>query len=239
MGVIVPPPPPRTSDGRPIGLDSRFRGDVDPYFAGAGDDEAQGRGKGAAFCTGWDADPGAPADKTVTFYFNDWVYISAGSVRWTGAEPLDTVDFKVYAPATPVVANPGAGNCNLVATGLGFNMIVPAAGDGSHDYSDPVPVPASGDTGYWTWDEPDEGKGTVSPGSPGASQYNLFDISLDLVQWVQQLQLIGNGVELLDPITKARKILPQWRFDVKVHTEGGHAPFHVAWHLNTARKKTT
>ena len=30
-------------------------------------------------------------------------------------------------------------------------------------------------TGYWTYSEPWVGKGTVTPGSPGASKYNLFD----------------------------------------------------------------
>jgi hypothetical protein len=151
------------------------------------------------------------------------------------------VSFYAYAPATTVTANAGAGNCNLVPTGLGFNLIVAAAGNGSHDYSDPVPVPAftsGGDpNGYWTWDEPDEGLGTVSFVGDAKSPYNLYDAELPLVRWVAKMPMLGDGGEVMHPETKARKVLPQWRFKVTAHNEALGA-LHVSWHLDCARRNT-
>lgn len=230
---------PRTSDNRPIYLTSKFRGGVDPYLCGAGDDEVNGRGMGTKFEAEWTSAPGSPEDKTVTFSFNDWVYVASGGVNWLDGELGDRIDMWVSAPASTVTANAGSGDCNLVATGLGFNAIVPAAGDGSHDVDTAIPVPSTGaDTGYWDWDEPDEGKGSITASAtPGAAVYNLYDAELKLVHWVCNVPMIGSGALGLDPETKARKILPHWDFKTKVHTEGGHT-FACAWWLNTARKKT-
>jgi hypothetical protein len=129
---------PKTSDGRPISLTSRFRGDVDPYFAGVADTDA-GRALGDLFCINWGTAPGSPDDKLLEFAFCDWVYVAKGTVRWVNAGPGDYLAFKAFAPATTTVANEGSGNCNLVPTGLGFSAIVPSVA-GSHDYSDPIPI---------------------------------------------------------------------------------------------------
>ncbi len=233
--------PPSTSDGRPIHLTSRFRGNVDPFFAGSGDCAEGGRGQGDLFCIHWDSAPGSAEDKDMTFEFCDWIYIAKGTVRWMHAGPGDYISFHAYAPATTVTANAGAGNCNLVATGLGFNLIVAAAGNGSHDYSDPVPVPAfdvAGDpNGHWSWSEPDSGQGDVSFTGDGKSMYNLYDAELPLVYWVKKMPMLGDGGEVLHPETKARKVLPQWKFKVTVHNES-LGLLQVAWHLDCARKST-
>ena len=231
---------PTTSDGRPIYLTSRFRGNVDPFFAGSGDSEA-GRGAGDLFCIDWATPPGSAEDKDLEFGFCDWIYIAKGTVRWANAGPGDYISFHAHAPATTVVANAGAGNCNLVPTGKGFNLIVGAAGDGSHDYSDAVPVPAfdvAGDpNGYWSWDEPDTGKGTMTFTGDGKSMYNLYDAQLPLVYWVKKLPLIGSGSASLQPETKARKVLPHWKFKVTAHNEA-LGQLQVIWHLDCARKNT-
>jgi hypothetical protein len=231
---------PVTSDGRPIYLTSRFRGNVDPFFAGSGDNE-NGRGQDDLFCLHWATAPTEAEDKTQTFGFCDWIYIAKGTVQWCNAGPGDYVSFHAFAPATTVTPNTDAGNCNLVATGLGFNTIIPAAGNGSHDYADPVPVPAfnaAGEpNGHWLWSEPDAGKGDMTFKGDGAQMYNLYDATLPLVYWIKKLPLIGNHSALLQPETKARKVLPHWKFKVTVHNESLGA-LQATWHLDCARKST-
>jgi hypothetical protein len=239
---------PHTSDGRSIIQVSKFRGDVDPYLCGSGDDRTNGMGAGSKFSCTWDgftfSDPPTAEEKeeVIDFYFNDWLYLAAGGLNWTGGKIGCTIDMWLEAPATVVVSNPGAGNCNLVATGYGFNAVVAAAGDGSHDMSDPAPVPkvdADGKgEGYWDWDEPNTGLGNMIFDPNGKGFYNLYDAPLKLVHWVCNLPLIGDGTISLDPQTKARKILPHWHFKVKVVNEPAVDPFTVAFWLNTARKQT-
>lgn len=235
-------PFPKTSDGRIIYLFSKFRGDVDPQDCGADDD-------GNDFCLGWDTPPVGADDLSLEWQFHDWVYVAAGSIRWSGAEAGDSISMKLSAKASTLTANVGAGNCDKNNTGLppGAHIVLPAAGDGdwdidlSADSAAPVIVPAfdaSGEpNGYWDWDEPNTGRGTVSAGAPGASPWNLFDFDIDLVKWVRHKQLIGSGVEVVDPHTKARKIPPQWTWRVDLHTGGGHS-MHAAWGLSTGRKDT-
>lgn len=231
---------PKTSDGRPIFLTSRFRGDVDPYFAGIAD-TVSGRALGDLFLIHWATAPESADDKNLEWSFCDWIYIAKGTVRWKNAGPGDYLAFKVTAPATTVAANAGSGNCNLVDTGLGFNAIVPASGDGSHDFSDPVPVPTFIDgveAGNWFWDEPDEGKGNCAWVGDGNQTYNLYDANIPLVRWVGKLPIIGDGVTHLHPETKSRKVLPHWMLRVDVHNEA-LGQLQVVWHLDCARKKTT
>lgn len=223
---------PRTSDGRSIFLPSRYRGDVDPYFAGCDDD-------GNLFEINWVSAPGVAERKEMVFSFADWLYISKGTIRFRNAGLGDYMDFKVRAPASVATVNgTNEGNCNLVDLG-GYKLIVPAAGDGTHDIAEAakVPLPASAADGYWDWDMPDTGRGTLSPGSPGAAQYNLLDIPVDLVRWVKKIPILGDGTDPLHPETKARRLLPHWELVVGVHNES-LSTIHVVWHLDCARKKT-
>lgn len=232
---------PKTSDGRSIVLQTRFRGDIDPYFAGCGDDPATspGRGDGPAFVLS----SAVAGDTELVFQFNDWIYISGGDIRWGGGGPGDEATFCMFAPATTVAANAGSGNCNLVPAG-GYNVIIPAAGDGSHDVSDAdkIPLPAYDSNGvpngYWNWDGPNEGRGTVSA-APGADgNCNLIDIENILVVWIAKLQLVGDGIKQVRPETKARKIYPHWQFKAKLHNSGS-SNLWLAWDLDLARKSTT
>jgi len=229
---------PRTEDGKLIVLPNLFRGDVDLYFPGEGDLSGQ-RGGGNAFT----ASSESVGDTPVQFQFSDWIYLAGGVLLYEGGEIGDTINMKAFAPATTVtVADPvNTGNCNLVDVG-GFNLITPAAGDGTHDVADvdKIPVPSPDVTGYWDWDGPDEGLGAVTASAnPGAADYNLFDIQLDLACWVKNVPIIGAGsVDFKLSALKPKKILPHWKFEVSLHN-GGHAGLKVAWHLLTARKKTT
>lgn len=230
---------PQTSDGKQIFMTAKFRGDLDPYFAGAGDDPnaSPGRGEGQAFIEGWASSPGSADDKTFEFGFNDWIYIAGGDIYWIDGLPGDHVSFSMYCPASTVTPNPGAGNCNIVE-----GVIVPAAGDGAYDLNEANPLPAydsNGDrNGYWDWDEPDEGRGTVTANATGTGNVNLIAADYQLVRWVTKIQLIGSGQLVLVPETKSRKVYPHWRFKLDLHN-AGQSTVHLAWFLNCARKKTT
>jgi len=236
---------PKTSDGRTIIQSSRFRGDVDPYICGVGDDRTNGIGEGPAFNLGWTTQA-TPDDKEVAWVFNDWVYVSAGGIQWSGAVRGDWIDMWVEAPATASTPNGGGtGNATATELGGGAQAFVPAAGDGDTDlvltdYSC-APVPsydAQGNpTGYWDWSDPDTGSGVLTPSAAGKGAYALYNFSPKLVHWVAKLSLLGTGQTLLDPQTKARKMLPHWQFKVKVHNTG-HDDLDVIWGLNTARKRT-
>ena len=238
---------PKTSDGREIIQSSRFRGDVDPYICGVGDHRDDGIAAGNKFTASW-ATQATPDDEEVTWNFNDWVYVSAGGVEWNGGLVGDTIDMWVEAAATASTPNGGGtGNANATALGGGMIRYDPADGDGDtdlvlNDYSCvPIPTYDAGDNpvGQWDWSNSDTGPGTLAAAStPGTGAYAFYNFSNKLVHWVRGLPLMGNGSTLLDPQTKARKLLPHWTFKVKVHN-GGHDDLAVVWWLNAARKVTT
>jgi hypothetical protein len=237
---------PHTSDGREIIQSSRFRGDVDPYICGVGDHRTNGKGQGSAFNASW-ATQAEAADETVDFIFNDWVYVSAGGVEWTGGKVGDTIDMWAEAAASASTPNGGGtGNANALALGGGAFRYDPADGDGDTDlvltdYSC-VPIPSydadSNPIGQWEWSNPDSGAGVLTAAATvDKGSYAIYNFSAKLVHWVCALPLIGDGQTLLDPQTKARKMLPHWTFKVKVHNSG-HDDLSVVWWLNTARKST-
>jgi hypothetical protein len=237
---------PKTSDGREIIQSSRFRGDVDPYICGVGDHRDDGIAKGDAFTAAW-ATQATPDDKEVAWSFNDWIYVSAGGVKWAGGVVGDTIDMWIEATATAVTPNGGGtGNANEVDLGGGIKRYDPAAGDGDtdlvlDDYSC-VPIPTydadDNPVGQWDWSNDDTGAGTLAAAATeGKGAYSFYNFSTKLVHWVSALPLLGSGSTLLDPQTKARKILPHWTFKVKVHNSG-HDNLSVVWWLNAARKVT-
>jgi len=229
---------PRSSDGKAIFLPSIFRGDIDINFPGAGDDS--GYGTGNAF----EVSHATIGETSVTFSFEDWIYIAGGAIQFAGAKLGDWVSFEASAPASLVTAaNPaGTGNCNLVDTGAGFNVIVPAAGDGAWDIADDdkVPVPASNSDGYWEWDTPDIGKGTVSASAtPGAAQYHLYDIALPLVRWATKVRLLGSGVlEFWLNAVKPKRLLPHWEMKTTFHNTDGTHTLEACWYFLSGRKRT-
>jgi hypothetical protein len=229
--------PPRTSDGKPIFLQAKFPGSVDPYFTGVGDD-ATTIAAGALFQVA-DADySGSPGDAEVVFSFRDWVYVGSGFVVHKGGVKGDWISIKARAPAS-VVAAGGASDVVLQDVG-GFNAIVPS-GSGTHEITSFVPVPAydaeGNPNGAWDWDEPDTGKGAMTANAEGKGKYNLFDVQLDLVQWVAKVPVIGDSEIPFHAETKGRKMLPHWEYVVCVHRSGAH-DLQVGWRLDTARRKT-
>jgi hypothetical protein len=234
---------PKTSDGKLIHLPCLFPPGVYMYYAGCADDPVLGRGQGVEFRLASEA----AGDSTLEFSFNDWVYLAGGDGMCQGAELGDWITFECYAPATPVTANPGGtGNCNLVEvpnTGGALHVIVPASGNGTHDVdlaaATPVPAGKPGEkTGYWDWGWPDEGRGTITPGAPGASEFNLYDFPITLNRQLPKYQLLGSRTfELTIPAVNPSGLLPHWKNKAILHNSG-HSGLKVVWTLVAARYKT-
>ncbi len=234
---------PRTNDGKPIFLPNLFPGNVILYICGVGDDTT-------TLGAGDDFKLQATANQTITqdFHFRDWVYLAGGGIFYEAAN-ADKISVKLWTPASTVTASSGGntGNCNLVALGGGKNLIVPAAGNGTHNLVSAVPVPSydeeNGETpvGYWDWSEPDTGVGTMTA-NPGAGKWNLVDYSIDLAYFVRGLQLVGNGADgsfdITVPAIKPKKILPQWKFTVTLDAGSSLHTVKISWYLVTARRKT-
>ena len=230
---------PTTSDGKPIVTANAFPGWCVETVAGAGDDSTNGVGAGQIFQLSEDQ---ADTDEVVEFYFNDSAYLAAGGAMFKGALLGDHVSLQVFAPATATTPNAGSGNCNLVATGLGFNLIAPAAGDGSHDITlaDACLVPSPDSTGYYDWDAPYSGKGTITvSATPGAALYNLFDVALPIAQFATKVPVLGDGhITLGISNVKAKKLLPHWKGKCTLHNEAGTSTLELAFYLKLGRAST-
>lgn len=235
---------PRTADGKSIILPNLFPGNVMLYITGVGDSSTV-LGAGNKFKL-----TAASGTQTMDFQFRDWVYLAGGGVFYESATTDDELSMKLWAPASTVTASSGGntGNCNEVAIGGGFYMLVPAAGNGTHNVTSATPVPAyddeNGETpdGYWDWNSPDTGSGTVSGNASGKGAFNLFTMNIDLAYFVRGLQLVGNGADgnfdITVPAIKPKKILPQWKFTVSLTNGGGLHTVKTGWYLVTARRKT-
>jgi hypothetical protein len=233
---------PKTSDGKPIYLPNIFPGNVMLYIAGCGDSSTT-IGAGSDFRASSDA----AGTTDVEWQFRDWCYLAGGGLIYTGAEFNDTVTFKLSAPASTVTANgSNTGNVNLVEVvpNTGMSIIVPAAGNGTHDLTSGVPVPAYDEDngepadGWWNWSEPDTGSGTLTSAVSVTGKYDLYNFPIDLSVFMRKMPIMGSGnLDITVPAIKPKKILPQWKFTVSV-VNGGHTGLKVGWYTVVARRKT-
>ena len=149
---------PHESDGRLNTVSAPMTQGMSAWWTGRGDDlnpsSGSGRGKGQAMdfvFTGAD-------DKTVTLDFSSYMEIYDGEGIWHPAADWSILDrywVGAYIPKNQdicIVNGTSTGNCNVVDTGLGFSIIVPApASDGGYDIdlTKARPAPASSDINYW------------------------------------------------------------------------------------------
>jgi hypothetical protein len=238
---------PKTSDGKRIILNAKYRGDWQQWFPGAGD--ASGKGDGPLFGI---TQTTQGLSSMFEWQWNDPVYLGGGQVMYKDAAFGDYVTFKFLAPATPVVANAGNGNVNLSPYGPG-NLIVPApATDGSHDVDltavtgTAIPVPDSNQgtenqAGYWNYPNPDEGKADITavanPASPDGG-WHLFDFEATLVNYLPKAPLLGSGVLNFAVDVNPKRLLPHWKACVQLYNTDGSHTVEVCWVLETARKTT-
>lgn len=190
---------PRTADGTPLSaLDAPREIDKKPvmvmspategtftWLSSRGDDlsptpPASGRGNGTQALLVWDGSPGEGLTKEVELQYCEPVELHDGHVSWSSEFDFeDAWSISVRMPATVATENVGGtGNCNLVDLG-GYYLIVPAAGNGTHDidYDQAVPIPADG-PGYWDIDE--RWSENVTPNAGGTGRYNFLTISIEM-----------------------------------------------------------
>lgn len=234
---------PRAADGKPFVLPNIFPGEVLLNFTGCSDKLSPAERFGGSL---FGVQQVGGGDTSQTLDFLDGVFLAGGHIDWTGGSWGSYVSFEMVAPASTVKApaSPGTGNCNLVPiVGVGFNIIVPAAGNGAYDLDAPIPIPAFTDetnepNGYWDYSEPWVGKGTVSAGSPGVSKYNLFDVPLELAHFAKIHIFRSEGTrDLIAPAIKPKWILPEWQMKVAVRN-AGTGTLSVGWDLLLARRKS-
>lgn len=217
---------PKQKDGSPYFSPCMFPTGVYLYITGADDKDAP------FYCVS-----SSPGDSSFFFEFEDRVLIAGGGVTFRNAEPGDWVSMEVMCPATPITVNQsGTGNCNIVN-----GIIVPAAGNGTHDVdlSTANPVITPDKNGFWEWDFPEVGRGTVSMGVPGASSCHLIAVDVPLTSFVNRSHVIGGcSMDFTIPAIEPKIFLPHWRVKVTVHHGEGTNQLALSWYITTARAKT-
>jgi len=149
---------------------------------------SSGRGDGQQLLLIWTTDPGEPATKEVEIQFIEPVELHDGHVSWRGAWDFeDSWGISVRMSATVTTPNPtNEGNCNLFDTGQGFNFIMPAAGDGTHDvdFEQAVPIPdgynKKTSQGFGFWDVDQRWSETITPNAEAQGEFNLYDLPLEM-----------------------------------------------------------
>lgn len=147
------------------------------WLCGRGDDtQSQSRGTGTPLSMTFTG----PDEQTVDLQFMEQVQLHDGQLfvqDYSGWDLGDEWSLGVIIPATVATPNLGnTGNCNVVDSGQGFNIVVPAAGDGAYDIdmSTAAPVPMGG--GYWDYDYYSN---VLSPSAtPGSASYMLLDVPI-------------------------------------------------------------
>lgn len=231
MGTIVLNQP-RTTDNKTYTRSSAYTLGTRLYIAGCGDHRTNGVGKGSRFELEHST---SGLSSWYEWQFNDWVELGGGGMWYKNAVFGDYIAFRLYAPATEVVANAGAGNCNIVS-----NVLVPAAGNGSHDVdletSDKfVPLIVPG-TGYWNWDYPDTGRGECTAAPSGNGNCNLLNIDYPIHTYVADVPLLGdNELNVTFPGVDPTRFLPQWKMGVRLYNNGGGHNIQLVWEMEIAR----
>lgn len=234
-------PLPLATDGKLFVLPNIFPGECILTFSGAEDSETTPL-EGALF--GLQAAPEDSAEQVWSFI--DGVYISGGHIEWEGGSFGSQLEFEIWTTASttkaPAVANQG--NCNRVATGLGFDIIVPAAGNGAYDLDSACPVPAYANeteeqTGYWECEDLWIGRGTMSPGVPQHAKYNLFTAPLEAAHLCRLHLMKDSGSrDVVLPNIKPKWLLPHWRLKAIITNASTTKTLSVAWDLEIARRRS-
>ena len=213
---------PTDSDGKPQMIPNLLPSWTSLYFTGQGDDRALGIGLGQAFvCT---SDVGG--DSIVEWIFTDEVYLVGGSVVFTGANIGDTMDYTVVAPATPTGS--GTTKVTKVAYGSGNVLVANASGADVIDLTNCSLVP-SPKQGYWDWDEPETGWGTITPNYEGKGNYSMFDFEVLLGHPLVHLHVLGTGkMEFIMSNITPMRVIPSWKHRAVVHNSG-HDSLKLAW----------
>jgi hypothetical protein len=183
----------------------------------------------------------AEGDQEIVFRFCEPIQVRGGHA-WL-LTPFNKSDFasvELFTAATPVAVNSeGNGNCNLVPTGAGFNIIVPAAGDGFYDLDldakignsnvhQAAIVPAPAGDGFYDYDSDTN---VISPNtnSPKDGGYNLYDQEIKLQRFLNHVRIREEMTEFLGQ--EAKVVLPHWSWRVILHHGPGTHESEICFRL--------
>lgn len=231
----------REQDGKGVVVNSPATEGWRAWITGAGDDldptpPASGRGEGTKLRLSF---TGAET-KSVSIQFTEPVELHDGQlfytpvINWTMD---DRWDFKIELPATIVTPNGlNAGNCNLIPQ-TGYNIIIPAAGDGTHDVvlTDAVPIPTDSSNGFW---DVVYNTGEITPSAtPGSAKWFLFDVPLN--SWFLKNMPMGHPLGVFDSdIYKTEYCHQSWLLTLTV-TKNSIGVGEVGGWLMCFRRNTT
>lgn len=223
---------PRTIDGRPTISPNAFPSWVTLYFTGQADDQTLGIGQGTPFYLSSDG----YGDTPLSWQFNDSMFILGAMLVFTGCQLGDTLDYLIYAPAT--VTGAGSQPVNLYNVGPG-NIIMPAAPGQNMttiDITMGVPVPNQTGTGFWDWNTPITGWGTLVPNVNQKGNWDLFDFQIPLARPALRIPLLGDNqrLEVIVETVTSMSICPQWVHLATLHNSG-HTGLQIGWTLAGAR----
>jgi hypothetical protein len=218
----------KEDDGRQIVTVSPAGVGWKTWFTGAGDGVG-GRGLGQPMRVTFDGTESFPATKTQGFSFAEMVEIHDGQVCWGPAGAWsheDRFHLGAHIPANvPTPNGSGTGNINLYPVGPGRNLLLPAAGNGTHDLDlgSAIPTPAHAD-GWWNVD-PDTG--AVSPGD-GTTWWTMYDFPMDV--WFVRALYMGNPLCVWDiDVYRTEKFHPTWTFNIVVDKVTPGAGWMAGW----------
>lgn len=230
---------PKSSDGRQILLNSKYRGDWLGWYPGA-DDSGGTKGEGDLFAVSHTG-PGEMSE--FEFQFGDPVYVGGGFARYQGAKIGDWFGFRIMAPATTVTSNPGAGALQIV----GGAYVPHPTSEGDYDLSEdgadsvPIPVGSGHAAGFWTYEQPDTGVAvpvlSMDGGGNPTGDHILLSVDQNIVKWVPRIPMLGDATLDLRMAIKPKKIYPQWVGRVRLYVSAAHTVDFI-WALETSRKST-
>ena len=242
MGLFDAREHPITDDNKPIVVMYPAQEGFTTFMTGRGDDVTNGnRGQGTQLHFDWTTGE-IGTTKSVTLNFMEVVEVHDGraifgptEAEWNSGD--DWISFKAEMPATPYTdrTTEADGNANRVATGLGFNIIVPAADDGdtsidigdgtAADLGTAVPVPNSTNTGYW---DADQRTGVITPNATGTGNMDLFDVQIEATM-LNELP-IGEGHRTFDiDVYKSEWLHPNWNLVLSAHKASAGAGWLRGW----------
>lgn len=245
---LAPPSKPQEIDGKEIVTPFPGFVDFNTVFTGRGDDlnaptPDAGRGRGESLLMEWTALE-VGTEKSKILRFSEPIQLHDGAAYYQGGwSPADTLSVGAEIPATPVTANPtNTGNCNLAVhpdVGLPI-IIVPAAGDGTHDVdlASACPVPDPNRSGFWDVDEPSDA-GIISPSStPLAAKWHLLTVPTK-ANYLHQIPLGAlTGVFDLE-VYRAEYFHPSWSLVVRVKKVSEGSGIFNGWFLVYRRYNPT
>lgn len=223
---------PQTADRKQYLRSSAYSLGTRLFITGCADDRALGRGKGARFEIQRSA---LGTSDWLVWKFNDWVELGGGGMFYKGAIFGDWICFRLVAPATAIVPNAGAGNCNLHASGI----LIPAANDGAYDVdltSADAFVPLLKSGGLWKWSYPDTGLGEIEAAPNGDGNCHLVPAAQDVHTYVNNVGALGDGeLNVTFPGIDPTRIPPQWQMECRINNADGDHNLQVVWELEVGR----